>query len=68
MGILSQITHQNNRDWAGPVSTMLLFICSGIGALYNKYVKVFRFGTIMYFASLGYTVYVGSSIVFILIG
>lgn len=67
MGILSQLTHQNGRDWAGPVSTMLLFLFSGVGTSYTRYFNRYKFRTIIFFSALGYTLYVGSSIVFVLL-
>jgi hypothetical protein len=67
MAILGLITHQSNRDWAGPVSTMLLFIFSGLGSLYPFYFGLYRFNTIFFVSSLGYTLYAGSSIVFVLL-
>jgi hypothetical protein len=67
MSILSQFTHQNNRDWAGPVATMLLFMFSGLGAMYTRYLGRIRFNLVFVISSLGYVFYVGSSIIFVLL-
>lgn len=67
MAILGLITHQNNRDWAGPIATMLLFIFSGLGSIFTFYFGRYRFNMVFFLSSLGYTFYVGSSIVFVLL-
>ncbi len=67
MAILSQFTHQNNRDWAGPVATMLLFMFSGLGSMYTRYLGRHKFNLVFFLSSLGYVFYVGSSIVFVLL-
>jgi hypothetical protein len=67
MSILSQFTHQNNRDWAGPVATMLLFMFSGLGSTYTRYLGRIRFNFVFVLSSMGYVFYVGSSIIFVIL-
>ena len=38
LGIISQLAEQNDNHWIGPLSVGLLFLGSGLGAIYNKYI------------------------------
>jgi hypothetical protein len=64
MGIMAQITDQNNIKWAGPVTTMLMYSFSGLGSIYNKYVDKVKYKYTFYIGSFGYVIYVASTIVF----
>jgi hypothetical protein len=39
IGIISQFASQNDNEWIGSVSIALLFLGSGVGALYSKYIN-----------------------------
>lgn len=65
VGIMSQITYQNNIKWAGPTTTIMLFFFSGIGSLYNSYLKKYKYKYTFYLGSFGYLIYVASAIVFV---
>jgi hypothetical protein len=68
LGIISQFTHQNGNTWAGPLCTSLLFLGSGFGSLYNKYLDKFSFRKVLFLGSFGYTIFIGLSIIFLAIG
>ena len=65
MGIMSQITSQNQIWWAGPVTTIILFVFSGLGSLYNGYIGKYKYRYTFFIGSLGYIVYNASAIVFV---
>ena len=68
VGVLSQLTHQKGNDWAGPLSTALLFIGSGVGSLYNKYIGKYSFKTLFFIGSFGYTLFISTGLIFVKIG
>ena len=68
VGVLSELTHQKGNDWAGPLSTALLFIGSGLGSLYNKYIGKYPYRYCLMAGSFGYTLFISMGLVFIKIG
>lgn len=66
MGIMSQLTEQNNIWWAGPTTTMIIFIFSGVGSFYNKYIGKYKYRYTFLVGSFGYIFYNASAIVFVL--
>jgi hypothetical protein len=64
-GIIAQITDQNEIWWAGPVTTLILFLFSGIGALYNCYIGRMKYRYAMTIGASGYIIYCASAIVFV---
>lgn len=68
LGIVSQFTHQKDNDWAGPLITSLLFLGSGIGSMYNKYVKKYQYRYCFLFGSFGYIIFISLGLIFIKIG
>lgn len=62
--IISQLTHQHGNDWAGPLCTALLFIGSGLGSLYNKYIGKVSYKYTFFIGSFGYTIFIGMGLVF----
>lgn len=68
LGIISQLTHQNGNNWAGPLTTALLFLGSGLGSLYNKYIGRIPFSVCFLIGSLGYIVYIAMGLVFMKLG
>lgn len=68
LGILSQVTHQNGNNWAGPVSTALLFIGSGLGSTYNKYIGKYPFKFCFFIGSFGYIVFTSLGLLFLKLG
>lgn len=68
LGVISQFTHQKNNNWAGPLSTALLFTGSGIGSLYNKYIGKYPYRLCFFFGSFGYTIFIAMGLIFIRVG
>ena len=68
LGVISQLTHQKGNDWAGPLSTALLFLGSGLGSLYNKYVGTRPYKLCLFVGALGYTLFISMGLIFIRIG
>lgn len=67
MGIMSQLTEQNNIWWAGPTTTIIIFVFSGIGSFYNDYIGKYKYKYTFVVGSLGYIIYCFSAIVFVTI-
>jgi hypothetical protein len=65
---MSQFSHQNGNDWAGPVSTGLLFLGSGLGALYTKYIDKWKYRWIFMLGSFGNTAFVSLIFLFLEVG
>lgn len=68
LGIISQLTHQNGNNWAGPLSTALLFLASGLASLYNKYIGKFQFRYCFFVGSFGYTIFISMGLIFMKLG
>ena len=68
LGVISQLTHQKGNDWAGPLSTALLFMGSGLGSLYHKYIGKFSFKQCFFVGSFGYTLFISMGLIFVKIG
>lgn len=66
--IVGQFTNQNGQNWVGPLSTALLFFGSGLGCLYNKYIDKIPYRFTFFIGSLGYTLFISISVVFLKIG
>lgn len=64
LGIISQFTHQNGNSWAGPLCTALLFIGSGLGSLYNKYIGKYAFKYTFFIGSLSYLSFISLGLIF----
>ncbi len=64
LSIISQLTHQHGNNWAGPLSTALLFIGSGAGSIYNKYIGKYPYRYLLFIGSFGYTLFIAMGIVF----
>ncbi len=65
LGIVSQFTSQKGQRWVGPLSTALLFLGSGLGALYNKYIEKMQYRLSFFFGSLGYSLFIALAVVFL---
>lgn len=68
LGIVSELTHQKDNDWAGPLSTALLFLGSGAGSMYNKYIGKYKYRYCFMIGSLGYIIFISLGLIFIKIG
>ena len=64
LSIISELTHQHGNNWAGPLSTALLFIGSGVGSLYNRYIGRVPYRHTFFIGSFGYTIFIGMGLVF----
>lgn len=67
MGIMSQMTEQNNIWWAGPISTLIMFVFSGLAALYNAYIGKIKYRYTFFLGSTGYTLYCACTIAFVFV-
>ena len=68
IGIISQFASQNQNDWIGPLSIALLFLGSGAGALYNRYIGSYPFNRVIFAGALGWDVFIAFSVIFLYIG
>lgn len=68
LGIISQFTHQKGNNWAGPLSTALLFMGSGVGSLYVKYIGKYLFKFCFFLGSFGYTAFISLGLLFMSLG
>lgn len=68
IGIISQFASQNNNDWIGPLSIALLFLGSGLGSLYNSYVRRYRFSTVIFAGAVGWDIFIAFSVIFLYVG
>ena len=67
MSIVSQLTHQHGNNWAGPVSTGLLYVGLGLGSLHNGYIGRHQFKHIIFVGSFGNSLYIAMGVVFMLL-
>jgi hypothetical protein len=65
LGIMSQITEQNNIWWAGPVATIAIYLPAGFGSLYNKYIGKFKYRYTFLAGALGHVIHTASAVVFV---
>lgn len=68
LGIISQFASQNGNTWIGPLSIALVFLGSGTGALYNKYIDKYPYRTIILVGSMGWNIFLTFSVMFLFIG
>lgn len=68
LGIISQFASQNGNNWVGPLSIAVVFLGSGFGALYNKYIGKYKFRTIILCGSMGWNIFLTFSVMFLFIG
>ena len=68
LGIISQLAEQNDNHWIGPLSIGLIFLGSGLGAIYNKYIQKHSFAKIIFMGSLGWSIYCTFSVIFLFVG
>jgi hypothetical protein len=68
LGIISQIAQQNDNYWIGPLSIGLIFLGSGMGAFYNKYIQKYPFNRIIFTGALGWNIYLTFSVLFLFLG
>ena len=64
LSIISQLTHQYGNNWAGPLTTSLLFIGLGLGSLNNKYVGKWKYKYLLVGGSFGHIIYIAIGLVF----
>ena len=68
LGIINQLAQQNDNHWIGPLSIGLIFLGSGLAAIYNKYIGKYPYNRIIFVGGLGWDVYCGFSVLFLFIG
>ena len=68
IGIISQLAAQNDNNWIGPLSMGLIFLGSGLGSFYNKYIQKYPFNRIIFIGALGWDGYIALSVLFLFIG
>jgi MFS family permease len=68
LGIISQFASQNGNEWIGPLSIALVFLGSGIGALYNAYINKWPYRYIILAGSMGWNIFLSFSVMFLFIG
>ena len=68
LGIISQFASQHGNDWIGPISIALIFLGSGLGALYNGYIGRYPFSRVMFTGAVGWDIFCGFSVMFLYIG
>lgn len=68
MAIVSQFAYQNGQGWVGPLSNALLFLGSGFATHYNNYIDKLPYKYSFFIGSLGYTLFIGLSVIFLKIG
>lgn len=68
LGIISQFASQNGNEWIGPLSIALIFLGSGTGALYNKYLDKWPYRLIIFGGSMGWNIFLTFSVMFLFIG
>jgi hypothetical protein len=65
LGIISELTHQSNNNWAGPLCTSLLFAGSGLASFYVSYIGRYQYRYLFFIGSLSFTLLVSISIIFL---
>jgi MFS family permease len=68
IGIISQFASQNDNDWIGPLSISLIFLGSGLGVLYSKYIHKYPFSKVIFVGTLGWNIFISFSVMFLFIG
>ena len=65
---MSQFTHQNGNNWAGPISTAMLFLGCAFGSLYSKLIGKYPFRYTFFVGSIGNTCFILLAVIFLKIG
>lgn len=68
IGIISQFASQHDNHWIGPLSIALIFLGSGIGALYNKYLQKYPYNRVIFAGATGWDFFNAFSVMFLFIG
>jgi MFS family permease len=68
LGIITQLASQNGNEWVGPVSISMIFLGSGLGSLYNKYIGRYPYKYVMFGGTMGWNIYLSFSVMFLFIG
>jgi hypothetical protein len=68
LGIINQFASQNGNKWIGPLSVALIFLGSGIGALYNDYIDKYPYKWIIFCGVMGWNIFLSFSVMFLFIG
>lgn len=68
IGIISQFASQHGNEWIGPTSIALIFLGSGIGALYNNYIRKHPYNRVMFAGAIGWDIFCAFSVMFLFIG
>jgi hypothetical protein len=68
LGIISQFASQNDNHWIGPLSVGLIFMGSGLGATYTKYIGRYLYSRIIFLGSVGWDIYCTFSVMFLFVG
>lgn len=68
IGIISQFASQHDNHWIGPLSISLIFLGSGIGALYNSYIDKYPYNRIIFTGAVGWDFFNAFSVMFLFIG
>ena len=68
LGIISQFASQNGNQWIGPLSIALVFLGSGVGALYNSYIGKWSYRFIIFIGAMGWNIFLSFSVMFLFIG
>lgn len=68
MAIMGQFTYQNGEGWVGPLGNALLFLGSGLATHYNKYIDRLQYKYSFFIGSLGYTLFIGLTVIFLKTG
>lgn len=68
LGIVSQLASQNDNLWIGPLSIGLIFLGSGLGALYHGYMQRYSYNKIIFTGGLGWDIFCTFSVIFLFVG
>lgn len=68
IGIISQLASQHGNKWVGPVSISLIFLGSGLGAIYNRYINRWPYKYVIFSGAMGWNIYISFSVMFLFIG
>lgn len=68
IGIISQFASQHGNEWIGPTSIALIFLGSGLGALYNNYIGKYAYSRVMFGGAIGWDIFCAFSVMFLFIG
>lgn len=68
LGIIGQFSSQNGNKWVGPLSTSIVFLASGIGALENRYLNKLKYRYVILIGAFGWIIFISFSVMFLFIG